>query len=410
MLRTMILTALLCLLPVITASAQDIQPLYGQEDFTSGSANQGGIATETTLNTPTGIVIDSDGGITIADTGNHRVLYYMVDGNTLANQVYGQADNFSAHIVNNSGTGYSGPPNEGTLSSPTAVAIDTGGSLYVADEGNHRVLVFANDGGSQADRVYGQFGNLMHNVINNDGANFYGEPTANNLGAYIGGLTIDSQNGLYVADSANHRVLYFANDGDATADRVYGQCDIFVTAIRNNNCLGTIAFPTEFNLNFPTGLAVDSTDGLLVADRDNNRVLYFANDGDTAANQVWGQFGQYTTNAENNDGAGSIGGPNPDNLSHPNAIAVAPDFGIYIADTLNNRVLYYANDGDTTANQVWGQFDDFMTGTANNNGHGLVGSASANNLYIPSGLALDNEGNIYVTDTGNHRALVLAAG
>lgn len=393
----------------VSLSAQAPAPVvYGQPDFTSNALNRGADASAESFNFPLGIALDADGGIYVADRENHRILYFASDGDTTADRVYGQHGSFTAHISNNNGAGNSGPSSADSLSQPTVVAYDaTTGGIYVTDRDNHRVLYYADDGDTTADRVYGQFGMFNRNMTNNDGTANYGEPSADNLGTYILGVVVDMEGGLYVSDSSNHRVLYFANDGDTTADRVYGQFDNFNTGARNNDGTGRLGTPSANSLNFPRGLAVDASGGLYVADRDNNRILYFANDGDTTADRVYGQFGSLSTNAENNDGSGNTGTPSADNLSHPKGIALDAAGGLYVADTLNHRVLYFANDGDTTADWVYGQSGSFASGVSNNDGSGASGAPSADSLAGPQGIMAGPDGRVYISDTNNNRLIVI---
>ena len=100
----------------------------------------------------------------------------------------------------------------------------------------------------------------------------------------------------------------------------------------------TVAINAD-NFNQPPSVAVDSSDGIYVADRDNNRVLYFANDGDTPADWIFGQFGSFTSSVANNDDSGASGAPSAQNLNRPQFVMVAADGSLYISDTGNNRVL-----------------------------------------------------------------------
>ena len=142
-----------------------------------------------------------------------------------------------------------------------------------------------------------------------------------------------------MADRENHRVLYFAADGDTVADRVYGHSGSFTSGAPNDDGAGNAGSPTAENFNQPPSVALDQNEGLYVADRDNNRVLYFANDGDTTADWVFGQSGSFTANVANNDGSGASGDPSAHNLNHPQFVMVAADGSLYISDTGNNRVL-----------------------------------------------------------------------
>jgi hypothetical protein len=359
--------------------------VFGQADMQSFAANRGGAASAETLNYPLGSDLDADGGYYVADRNNHRVLYFANDGDRVADRVYGQHGDFSAHISNNDGAGNSGAASADNLSMPTAVSLDSTGGIYVTDRDNHRVLYFANDGNTTADRVYGQYGNFGTNMVNNNGSVVYGEPGPDNFSTYILGVAVDSQDGIYVSDTANHRILYFANDGNTTADRVYGQWDNMNWGVRNNDGAGNIGAPSANSLNFPRGVTVDASDGLYIADRDNNRILYFANDGDTTADRVFGQHGNFASNVESNDGGGNVGAPTPDNLSHPKDMSVGPNGGLYVADSFHNRVLYFASDGDTTAD---GNSADFGA-----------------ELHEPGGIVVLPNGEFYVSDTLNNRIL-----
>lgn len=381
--------------------------VYGQVDFSGGAVNRGGAVDAGTLNYPLGLALDASGNIYLADRNNHRVLYYANDGDTTADRVYGQHGNMNAHIANNDGQGNSGAPSADNLNNPTAVALDSQGGLFITDRDNHRMLYYANDGNTSADRVYGQYGSFATNMTNNDGTANYGEPSRDNLGVYILGVAVDSQDGVYVSDSANHRVLYYANDGDTSADRVYGQQGDFASAVRNRNSAGYIGEPSADTLTFPRGLAVDGQDGLYVADRDNNRVLYFANDGNTSADRVYGQYGNFAANVETNDGGGNIGQPTTDNLSHPKSVAVDASGGVYVTDSLHHRLLYFAPGGDTTADVVYGQFGSFSTAVLNNDGGGQSGAPSADNLNLPQGILVGADGSLLITDTGNNRMIVI---
>ncbi|MBZ0305157.1 MAG: hypothetical protein K8I82_03730, partial [Anaerolineae bacterium] len=116
--------------------------------------------------------------------------------------------------------------------------------------------------------------------FNSGGANQNGAAGANTLN-YPLGMVMDESNGLYVADRNNHRVLYFANDGNQDANRVYGQHGDLTAHISNNNGQGNSGAPSTDSLSMPTAVVLDSQGGLYVTDRDNHRVLYFANDGNT---------------------------------------------------------------------------------------------------------------------------------
>lgn len=367
--------------------------LFGQPDFTSSAPGH----SATGLNFPLGIAVDSTGGFYVADRDNHRILYFALDGDTVADQVYGQHGNFESYISNYDGSAGSGKPSADNLSMPTVVNLAPDGGIYITDRENHRVLYYA-PGDTTADLIYGQFGNYSINPPNNNGRGGSGLPGSETIGVFTLGVVADTS-GLYVSDSSNNRVLFFAADGNTAADRVYGQFGAFTVGVINNNGSGVTGQVSADSLNFPRGLALDSLGGLYVADRENHRVLYFAPDGDTTADRVYGQFGDFTTALDNRDSAGATGVVSADSLSFPKGVALALDGGLYIADSLNSRILYYAPDGDTTADWVYGQGGSFT---------GNAAATTADGLNQPQGIAVGPDGRLYIADTGNNRVLIVA--
>ncbi|MCE9498942.1 MAG: NHL repeat-containing protein, partial [Leptospira sp.] len=107
--------------------------VYGQNDFSSGLANRGGNAAANTLSGPTGIALDSFGGLYVVDSNNHRVLYFPKDS-TSATRVFGQNGSFSSTV--------SFPVTADNLNSPQNIAIDALGGIYVTDNNNNRVLYY----------------------------------------------------------------------------------------------------------------------------------------------------------------------------------------------------------------------------------------------------------------------------
>jgi hypothetical protein len=408
MVTRILLVFTVVLLVVPSAAAQEPGPdatrVYGQPDFAS---NAGGHDADG-LVFPIGLAQDREGGLYVADRNNSRILYYAADGDTTSDRVYGQHDDLASYTQNYDGVGGSGLPSAETLNFPVAIALDADDGLYVTDRENHRVLYYAPDGDTTADRVYGQFDTFTTNPPNNDGRGGNGLPSAANIGVFALGVLADGDGGLYVSDSSNNRVLYFA-PGDTTADTVYGQFGTFTSGAKNNDGSGETGTPSAESLNFPRGLALDRSGGLYVADRENHRVLYFADDGDTVADRVYGHNGRFTSGVGNDDGTGTAGSPTAENFNQPPSVALDANDGLYVADRDNNRVLYFANDGDTTADWVFGQFGSFTTNVANNDGNGASGAPSARNLNHPQFVMVAGDGSLFISDTGNNRVLVLPA-
>ncbi len=288
-----------------------------------------------------------------------------VFGSTTATRVYGQWGSFATSTANNGGV------SSNSLSQPSGLAFNTDG-LYVADTLNNRVLYYTGISTS-ATRVYGQLGSFTTSTANNGGI------SSNSLnGPQV--IAIDAD-GLYVADTFNNRVLYYTGTS-TTATRVYGQSGSFTTNAANKGGI------SEDSLDGPSAVTVD-TDGVYIADWNNNRVLYF-NGTSTTASRVYGQGGNFGTITANN------GGISADSLYGP--ITVTLDVtGIYITDSNNSRVLYYTGTS-TTATRVYGQGGSFTTNTDNN------GGISADSLSYPGVLVLDEIG-VFICDQNNSRVL-----
>src|ERR1700722_909928 len=285
--------------------------------------------------------------------------------------------------------------------SPQSVAIDssvTPNRLYVSDNGNSRVLGYRNVAtfvnGGAADLVIGQ-PDFLSGACNQNNLN----PSANTLCNQIG-VAVDANGNLYVADSDNSRVLEF--------NTPFAACGSFP-------CIGGSANRVfgqggDFTSNacdnggvsagslcFPVGVAVDASGDLYVADESENRALEYNTPltTDTLADTVFGQGGSFATEDCNH------GGLSASSLCGPDGIAVDASGNVYVAEFNNNRVLEYNTPlaTDTVADVVFGQGGNPASANVNNGGLG------ANSLWAPDGVAVDAAGNVYVADYNNNRVL-----
>ena len=122
--------------------------------------------------------------------------------------------------------------------------------------------------------------------------------------------------------------------------------------------------------------SADSPAALLLAglggDQAWNPSAYALGPATPTSTRVYGQFGAFNSNAGNN------GGLSANSISGPYSVTTDSSGNAYIADTNNNRVLYYPS-GSTTATRVYGQ-PDFASSSANRGG-----SPAANTLSGPAG-------------------------
>jgi uncharacterized protein (TIGR03437 family) len=350
---------------------------------------------------PEGIVFLGDRP-SVLDTLNHRILVFdpydewpseSSRFSPEARSVFGQPD-FGTRGSNRR-LPESGP---NTLATPVGGAA-TPNSLFVADSGNHRVLVLPVESGeiSPAVRVLGQEGFQLNSVNRVEGREF--DFVSSTLAD--SGVAVDTSSNpphLYVADTYNNRVLGFRDartvrPGDR-ADLVIGQPDMLRTQC--NYPANDPDRPTDSNLCRPVGLALDAQGNLYVADAGNGRVLRFAQPFAQPqtlprANLVLGQR-SFTS---------KITDPSATTIGAPYGLAFAGQNGLLVSDALHSRVLFFqGNPGEFTSGQaaakVFGQpnFTSSAAGSLDNRMNG------------PRHIATDTDDRLYVADTGNDRVLI----
>jgi len=367
-----------------------------------------------------GLVFDSQGNLWFSDAGNNRVLRYSKA--TLDRNLNGPAAD--VQLGQNSFTtisqiSSSDPRQKNVLVNPSALAFDNVGRLYVSDSfGGGRVLVYTRTvSGATADRIMGLIvlaqGQQAPPVVNDIGL---GRSTSN------GSIPPDGvffANGTpYVVDTPSNRILRFdpyeswpneTQQFSPTARSVFGQQDF--TSGKINRGL-----PEPSNGGFDTPLqAVVAGNEVYVVDSGNHRVLVFPTNNLSAATRVVGQS-EFFQNAANNidgrefylfNGLASVGNAGTsdggglviDKSSNPPRL--------YVSDTYNNRILGFKDarsvrPGDR-ADIVIGQ-RDFLRALVNNPAND-VNQVTDLGLFLPSGLAVDAAGNLYVADSGNGRVL-----
>jgi sugar lactone lactonase YvrE len=359
-------------------------------NFTSGSCDVDTSSPDSeTICSPQGVAVDSDNNVWVADTGNNRVVEYngpVTADSFFEDLVFGQLGSFTSKTANNGGI------SKNSLNQPNGVAVDGHGNLYVADSSNNRVLEFntplsvtaiAGSGDTTADEVWGQAGSFTTSSCASESASTLCLPTK---------VAVDGSDNLYIGDTQDNRALMFNESNPPTnvsANVVLGQ-----TSATTNTCL---APPTASSLCFPNGVAASSSGNLFVADGADNRVVeYTAPLASGAAAAI--ALGQTDLIHKNQNVV------NASSLDNPAQIAFDPSTGgLYVADTVNNRILGWRSAADFTnfepAALVLGQ-PDFQSNEIDR-----TGTVGANGFSAPSGVAVDGNGNLYVSDFVNSRVL-----
>ena len=317
----------------------------------SGSGD-GSQAVEATLNTPAGIAIDAAGNVYIADAFNHRIRQIAPDGviTTLAGTGEAGAD------------GDGGQARDARLRTPLGVALDSGGTLYIADTYNHRIRKVTIDGTISTIAGTGESG------FAGDG----GPGTAAEL-SYPTSVAVATDGTLYIADTHNHRVRKLATDGTITT--VAGSGAVGYSGDGGPSALA--------RLNSPRGVAVSGEGKLYIVDRENRRIRMVDTDGLITTVAGTGSSG---FNGDRGNAAQAT-------LRAPYGVAVDSQGNLYVADTFNHRVRKVTPEGsiDTVAGGALFGFsgDGWPAGQAT--------------LHYPLGVAVDIAGNLYIADSFNHR-------
>ena len=298
-------------------------------DGIAGFGGDGGLATAAKLNSPSGIAIDSAGNLYIADTDNNRIRKITASGKI-------------STIAGNGTAGFGGDLGFATsakLQNPSGIAVDSAGTLYIADKANNRIRKVITTG-------------IINTIAGNGTAGFSGDggiATAAQL-QMPSGVAIDFAGNLYIADAANARIRKVTSYG------------IISTVAGANPGLGDGGPAEAAGLSTPSGIAIDSEGNLYIADTDNNRIRKIIASGIIS-----------TVAGNGTRGSGGDGGPaSAAQLDYPGSLEV---------DSADN--LYISNYGDNLVRKVTAA--------------GVI-STAASGLHHSFGVAVDQAGNIYVAE------------
>jgi sugar lactone lactonase YvrE len=205
-----------------------------------GYSGDGGLATQANLMAPIGVAVDAKGNLYIAD-------YYG-----WIREVNAQNGLIST-IAGNGTNGYSGdggPAISAQFYNPIAVAVDTNGNVFVADSDNGAVRMITNG--------------IITTIAGNGTLSYTGDGGLASAAQFsaIGGITVDAQDNIYVADTNNDAIRLFPLNGVVST--------IAGTGVQGYTGDGLVA--TQAEINNPRAIAVDSSGNIYFADTGNNAV------------------------------------------------------------------------------------------------------------------------------------------
>ena len=341
----------------------------------------------TTISNAQGVAIDGAGNVYTADTGNNRILLYTASTGVMST---------FAGTGKAGYTGDTGLATAATLNGPKAVAIDTSGSVYVADTGNNVIRKITANG--IVNTFAGGATSLCTAATDSLGD---GCPAIQAKLSAPSGITADNLGVVYVSDTGNNVIRAIGVLGDiatlagGATTACPGAVDVFGDGCSANQAI----------FKAPAALAFDATgNNLVVADAGDNavRTVYLANSIVSTGTTTIVSTVTYNpvtliagTGAAgyvlNNSSIATLS-----QLSGPTGVAVDAAENIYIADTGNSAVRLVSHSG--VISTIVGVLGGAGTGTT-------PGSAANVQLTSPAAVAVTPVGVLEIEDSGNNRIL-----
>jgi sugar lactone lactonase YvrE len=300
-----------------------------------GDGVRDGDASRAQFSDPFGVAAAGDGTLYVADAGSaHRIRRISVDGRVFT--------------VAGAGAGFlDGPSDRARFNSPSSIAIDAAGNLYVADTGNNAIRRMAPDG-------------TVTTVAGDGTAGFRDGHGADARFNGPIGVAVDGEGRVIVADTYNDRIRRIAVDGT-------------VSTLAGSGIPGASDGPGASALfDTPGGVAVDAAGIIYVADTGNGAVRTISPSG-SVETLVWGMY---------------------DGPVRPIGIA-AGNGEVYVTDD-RGRIL--ASGADGIARVIAGSSQGFKDG-----------SGEDARFRQPAGIAFVRPGRLVIADAGNRLVRLVAA-
>ncbi|HTX39115.1 MAG TPA: NHL repeat-containing protein [Bryobacteraceae bacterium] len=324
-----------------------------------GYSGDGGRALAAQLYAPGQLTVDDSGNVYFPDNVNIRKV---------------SSDGTISTIAGNGTYGYAGDGGPAVNAALTwsaygqglGVAVDTAGNPYIADSGNSRVRKISPD-------------QTISTVAGNGGGCCWatGDEPAMSAQLYSPvGVAVDASGNIFISDTYNGYIRKVTPDGIVH----------FFAGVGVGPQLGSLQSGVQAateQLSFPAGMVIGPNGNLYFADAGTERVLMISSD--EAITTIAGSV---------QSGYSGDGGPATSaQLSWPRDIAFDNTGNLYIADSVNNVIRRVDANGVITT--IAG------TGAAGFSGDGK--SALSAQFNVPSGIAVDKNGSVYVSDTNNYR-------
>ena len=302
-----------------------------------------GTGTAASFENPMGVAVDASGNVYVADSSNNKIRKVTSAGvvTTLAGSgSWGSTD---------------APGTAASFECPAGVTVDASSNVYVADTYNNKIRKVTSAG---VVTTLAGSGSWASTDGTGTAASFY----------FPSGVTADASGNVYVADSSNNKIRKVTSAGVVTTfagSGSYGSTDETGTAASFDN---------------PTGVAVDLSGNVYVADENNNKIRKV-----TSARVVTTFAGSGMTGSNDGLATGIIA-----SFNGPSGAAVDASGNVYVADQGNHNIRKISTAGLVTT------FAGSGSAGATN------GTGTAASFNYPVCVAADTSGNLYVAEAGNH--------
>jgi hypothetical protein len=377
----------------------------------SGYTGEGEPATTSPLTDPSGVSVDGDGNIFIADYGNHRIrLIPKADGT-----FFGQTMKANS-LYTIAGTGETGTAGDGGLAVsaqvrfPAAVRLDRSGNVYISNADAHRIRFIPRTGGT----YFGQAmtANYIYRIAG-DGTGSYGGNGAIATSAQIKNpedLFLDPQGNVFIADTGNHRVRFIPKANGTyfgqgmTADYIYT-----IVGSGSGTSSGDGGAAASAGVPSPSAVFVDNGGNLYVGEYYKIRFVP-ALDG-TYFGQSMTAGNIYTIVGSGSSGYGGDGGAATSAaLEGVEALSVDMGGNVYIGiGSWYNKIRFVPRTDGTYFGQAMVANNIYLIG-----GNGSVGYdgensvATGKKIFKPQDHFFGLDHMLYLVDSGNNKIRMIA--
>ena len=334
------------------------------------------------LSSPSGIAVDVSGNLYFSDTMNHCIRRLDTSGNLT---LYAGTPGVSGY--------QNGLPMVSKFDTPSAVAIDRDGNLYVADKLNDTIRIiernYIYDSSNNLQAIQGITGTLVGNgPSNSTNTNSAGTGSTALLQNPLG-VAVDSEGHVYIADTGNNRICKVMSGG--ILETLAGGASLLDPLVYRAGFIDGEG--TEASFNGPTGICVDLKGNIFVADTQNNAIRRIT------------PSGKVSTVAGNGQPFYKEGRKTQAGFSFPVGICVDHHNVLYVTDTSNNVIRRITNEGAVipvvgSPEQKSGNIDGYGAIDPN---RALVPFSNRATFHAPSAVCVGQERILYVADTLNHR-------